>query len=288
MKRPGCYVTAFALLTLLTGCTRPEGPDPFAGLLLYPNEIEADHPYEGDVPLRAWVENWGDEPFVFSGELTVQRDGIEIDTIPFGQLATGAEEGKTVWVQEVCSPSQNHVYIATIEYSSSITAAPEAIDVNMSNNTNSITDGCQLIYERSIEVFRQACLERVNSLRALENLPALTPPTAQHQACSDADAKANHESGDPHGSKCGAQNTCGDPYGTFDEVLDTCIEAQMYYHEKANYQKNPNSCYHASWPDTCGHYVNMTDKQNAGYKELACGLYVTPGGKTYVLLNFFS
>ena len=65
----------------------------------------------------------------------------------------------------------------------------------------------------------------------------------------------------------------------------------MYYKEKQNYeanQANPSFCYDATWPNTCGHYINMTDKYNKGYKELAVGLFVTPSEAPYVVLNFFT
>jgi len=61
----------------------------------------------------------------------------------------------------------------------------------------------------------------------------------------------------------------------------------MYYQEKQNYQANPGGCYNAPWPNTCGHYVNMTDKGNAGYTKVACGVYRTPSAGFFAVINFF-
>jgi hypothetical protein len=289
-------VSSIAVAALLVACgDRPEGPDPFAGIVFYPNEIEATSLYEGDVPLRAWVENYGEQAFAYSGELVVERAGTVIDTLAFGQLGTGAQTGATIPVQEVCSPGQTHPgFTATIAYDPSITADPSEVDVDMANNTSDTLstsfEVCSAIYERYLEVFCEECVAKVNSLRALEGLSPLGDATSQQKGCSDADAKANYEAGDAHAQYCGqAQNTCPQWYGTFDEILETCIDYQMYQIEKVNYAKNPSGCKDLDFDDGgCGHYVHMTDKENKGYKTVACGVYVTPSGAPYVVTNFFT
>lgn len=293
VKQLARLVAILALLAASCG-DRPEGADPFAGILFYPNEIAAVSLYEGDVPLRAWVQNDGDETFQFNGELTVETSGSVIGTVPFGQLLTGESTGKTIPVHEICTPGQPHPgYTATISYDPSITADEDAVDVDMTNNSSDTLstsfEVCSSIYERYLEVFCAKCLEKVNDLRALEGLPPLGDATPQQKTCSDENAKGNFEADNPHANQCGqAQNTCPSAYGTFDEILETCIDDQMFHHEKDIYAKNPDGCENLDWPDGCGHYVNMTDKNNRGYKTVACGVYVTPSGAPYVVLNFFT
>jgi hypothetical protein len=71
-------------------------------------------------------------------------------------------------------------------------------------------------------------------------------------------------------------------------VIEDILLPYQHHMEKANYAKNPGGCYDAAWPNTCGHYINITDKENKGYKTMACGVYVTTSGAPYVVLNFFT
>ncbi len=131
--------------------------------------------------------------------------------------------------------------------------------------------------------FRKDCVDRINKLRKLEGLPNLVRDQSK-ETCSNDDAKVNFQSNDPHAQMCGqAQNTCPELVST-DKILNVCIQQQMYYQEKQNYMKNPNNCYNAPWPNTCGHYVNMTDTR---YTKAACGLYRTPSGGFFSVINFF-
>jgi len=130
--------------------------------------------------------------------------------------------------------------------------------------------------------FYQNCVDRINKLRALENLPALMRDQGS-EGCSDDDARINYEKKIPHASVCGqAQNECS-TYPSTTGILDTCIQQQMYYNEKTCYSKNPSGCY-GNAACECGHYVNMTDKS---YTKVACGLYETPSGELKSTLNFF-
>lgn len=283
---------AVLLAPLVVGCStadmRPDGPDPSAHVLFYGSEIKPVGLHEGDVPLRVWVKNWAKKPFPFQGELVITSDGTQVDAIPFGPLFPDEETGKTVPVHQVCAAGKPKAITATIKYDPSITGPPDQVDTSYTNNETTSSDVCPAIYQRYLEDFTQQCVKNVNSLRALENLPPLASASEQQQACSNADAKANYSAGlgHEHDSMCGAaQNTC--PDSTFASVLSQCIDQQMYQQEELNYQKDPNSCYHAAWPGTCGHYVNMTDKHNVGYTTLACGVFVTPSEHAFVVLNFF-
>lgn len=132
--------------------------------------------------------------------------------------------------------------------------------------------------------FYASCVERINKLRTLENLPPLAREQGK-EGCSDNDARTNYEKG-PHTSQCGqAQNECWTA-NSIDEILNKCIEQHMYYKEKVCYNNNPGGCYHDK-ACICGHYVNMLDKQEYGYRKAACGLYETPTGKFHSVTNFF-
>jgi hypothetical protein len=132
----------------------------------------------------------------------------------------------------------------------------------------------------------KSCVDRINTLRATEGLPALVWDQGQ-QACSDNDAKVNYQTNTPHKSNCGlAQNECP-AFSSSNDILDTCIQKEMYDAEKLCYAKNPSTCYY----DTacmCGHYVNMMDKNNYGYTKVACGVFYDLNSKVYkVVINFF-
>ncbi len=130
--------------------------------------------------------------------------------------------------------------------------------------------------------FYQDCVDRVNNLRALENLSPLVRDQGNEES-ADNDARANYEANIPHSSvSSDAQNECP-TYPNTSLILDDCIEKQMYYAEKLCYEKNPDSCY-LDKTCQCGHYVNITDNS---FTKLACGLYETPNGKFKAILNFF-
>ena len=84
------------------------------------------------------------------------------------------------------------------------------------------------------------------------------------------------------------KNLCPD-YSSVDSVLNNCIEQQMYHDEKPCYQQHGSSCYYGppQTPCVCGHYINMTNKDNKGYTKVACGLYKTPTGRYHSVQNFY-
>lgn len=130
--------------------------------------------------------------------------------------------------------------------------------------------------------FYQDCVDRVNKLRALENLNPLVRDQGNEDS-ADNDARINYVTNIPHSSVSGdAQNECL-TYSNTSLILDECIEKQMYYAEKLCYEKNPGGCYMNNTCQ-CGHYVNITGNS---FSELACGFYETPDGKFKAVLNFF-
>lgn len=134
------------------------------------------------------------------------------------------------------------------------------------------------------------CITRINNLRSQEGLPALAYPSADQQSCTNDDVQVNYSQNAPHFQSCGmAQNTCPGGYATTTSVLDDCVNS-MYVDEKECYENDdPNLCYYGNGPTgcVCGHYVNMTDKKNMGYKTVACGWHQTPAGDWWLVMNFF-
>lgn len=138
------------------------------------------------------------------------------------------------------------------------------------------------VYAQPCLNFYQDCVDRVNKLRALENLSPLVREQDGEDS-SDKDAYQNYATKTPHSSFSGdAQNECG-LYSAISLILDDCIEKQMYYAEKSCYVKNSSSCY-ADKACQCGHYLNITNKS---FTKIACGLYEAPDGKFKAVLNFF-
>ena len=157
-------------------------------------------------------------------------------------------------------------------------------------------------YTKDYRDFGQECVDRINTLRALEGLAPLQR-YKERECVADDNAKYNFENG-PHASKDGkklvngkwtgnadpsyrAQNDCSYGKSSIDNVLDDCIEQGMYYDEKPCFESyDEEDCYGGGkdGPCECGHYVNMT---NISYNRVACGLYKTPDGKYYSIHNFF-
>ncbi len=145
----------------------------------------------------------------------------------------------------------------------------------------------------SVIDFHQTCVDRINKLRAQEN----KPPLKRYQELegeSDLDAKVNYKTNTPHKRQSGnAQNECG-LQPSISQILDECLEQQMYREEKKCYErhqkKDPKACYSLKDNPACecqyGHYHNMI--VNTSYKKVACGIYVTPQGKYKAVINFFT
>lgn len=124
----------------------------------------------------------------------------------------------------------------------------------------------------SIDASRQACVDRINALRATLSLPPLQRWTA-NETCADAQAKSDSETGTAHGafSSCPnmAQNECPN-YKSIQATLTTCIDAM--------WAEGPGTDYNAH-----GHYINMT---NTKYTMVTCGFYTTPTGRVWQVQDF--
>jgi hypothetical protein len=124
----------------------------------------------------------------------------------------------------------------------------------------------------SIDASRQACVDRINALRATLSLAPLQRWTA-NETCADAQAKSDSETGTAHGafSSCPnmAQNECPN-YKSIQSTLTSCIDAM--------WAEGPGADYNAH-----GHYINMT---NTKYTMVTCGFYTTPAGKVWMVQDF--
>lgn len=117
-----------------------------------------------------------------------------------------------------------------------------------------------------------ACVDRINELRATIDLPPLDR-WADAEPCADDQAKSDSETGVFHGAfgQCDeyAQNECPG-WPSYDDVIEGCL--QMMWDE------GPGEPY-----EEHGHYINMT---NPAYTEVACGFYTTPEGAVWAVQDF--
>jgi hypothetical protein len=158
------------------------------------------------------------------------------------------------------------------------------------------TQGC---LDCALVDFHRTCWARINKLRALENLPAVTRDEP-HEACSDHDARRSHEEGVHQllchdGQSVGQyhQNWCPG-FSSTDSILDDCVEQDMYHNEKKCYQRKDSeptkACFSRSDYQSCecqwGHYHHMTDKEKE-HTKAACGIYVRKDGKLEAVMNFW-
>ena len=119
------------------------------------------------------------------------------------------------------------------------------------------------------ESARQLCVTRTNEYRARVGVaPVARRPDAE--ACGDAQARSDGASSTAHGAfgKCRerAQNECPGWDGSPESVVERCL-AMMF-------AEGPGG----------GHYVNMTEGK---YRGVSCGFASTPGGKLWVVQNFY-
>ena len=125
---------------------------------------------------------------------------------------------------------------------------------------------------RSLDAESDACVDRINELRATIDLPPLARWT-DAEPCADGQAKSDSETGVFHGAfgECGesAQNECPG-WPSYDDVVEGCL--QMMWDE------GPGEPY-----EEHGHYINMT---NTAYTEVACGFYTTPEGAVWAVQDF--
>jgi hypothetical protein len=122
---------------------------------------------------------------------------------------------------------------------------------------------------------RQTCVDRVNQLRSTKGKgPLARLPSAED--CVDGQAKKDSETGQAHGAfnDCvnevqgwtgTAQNECPG-WGSVAATLGACIDDM--------WAEGPGG----------GHYDNMVSDSDF----IACGFYTTPGGKVWMVQDFWS
>jgi hypothetical protein len=119
---------------------------------------------------------------------------------------------------------------------------------------------------------RQACVDKINALRATEGLPAYGR-WGDAEMCSDGQATSDEQSGTPHGSfpSCGesAQNEC---LGHGPDGIEQCLD-QMWAEKDLPECSGCILCHEGGdCPNcvfqSCGHYVNMSALY---FSEVACG-----------------
>jgi Cysteine-rich secretory protein family len=120
---------------------------------------------------------------------------------------------------------------------------------------------------------RQACVDKINAFRATESKAPLARWTAE-EACTDAAAKSDSQTGTAHG----AFGTC------MESAQDECPG----WRSVASITES-GGCLDKMWaegPGTPyedhGHYINMS---NPKYTKVACGFYTTPDGKVWAVQN---
>lgn len=132
---------------------------------------------------------------------------------------------------------------------------------------------------------RQACIDKINELRATKSLPPYARWTSA-ESCVDQQATADEMSGTPHGAwssgqfpscKGNAQNEC---LGQGPNGIVGCLQQMWDERLQANctgcdacadaYTPNCPGCdfFGSNGNPPCGHYVNMSAKY---FTEAACG-----------------
>ncbi|MBL9022528.1 MAG: hypothetical protein JNL21_10010 [Myxococcales bacterium] len=139
---------------------------------------------------------------------------------------------------------------------------------------------------------RQACIAKINELRATKGLPAYGQWTSG-ETCADQQATSDEQSGTAHGAfgMCGesGQNEC---LGAGVAGIESCLESMWAEKDQpgcagcdacnGGYDPNCPNCdfYGDQTGDVCGHYVNMSALY---FSEAACG-FSSLGG--WDVINF--
>lgn len=125
----------------------------------------------------------------------------------------------------------------------------------------------------------QACVDRINELRATLSLPPLQRWT-EAEGCSDMQSQKDHVSGVAHGNfpQCGegGQNTCPD-WRDQASIIGGCLD-RMWAEGPAPGPTCDEACFQAH-----GHYLNMT---NTEFTKVACGFYDDGAGAVWSNQNF--
>jgi hypothetical protein len=118
------------------------------------------------------------------------------------------------------------------------------------------------------ETAHELCWSTINEYRKGQGLPAYERWT-DAETCSDGEAKSDAETNKPHGAfpRCGemAQNECPGTPGDPEKALPACL--------KMMWDEGPGG----------GHHDAMASTK---YKKVACGIFMTAGGKMWSVQNF--
>jgi hypothetical protein len=127
--------------------------------------------------------------------------------------------------------------------------------------------------------FAQRCVERINKLRATENLNSLQR-YKEKESCVDGQSKLEYGASVPHRTLGSCQenwqNIC-DEESSIDDVIEQCLEKRMWYKEKACHESGSTDC-------KSGHYKTMS---NPALSKLACGFYEVPNGDIKSVQDFY-
>ena len=125
----------------------------------------------------------------------------------------------------------------------------------------------------------QACVDRINALRATLSLPPLER-WVEAEGCSDMQSGNDHTSGGAHGNfgACeeSGQNTCPD-WPSQDSISTGCLD-QMWAEGPAPGPTCDDACFQMH-----GHYLNMA---STDFTKVACGFYDNGAGKVWSNQNF--
>lgn len=125
----------------------------------------------------------------------------------------------------------------------------------------------------------QACVDRINELRATLSLPPLQR-WVEAEGCSDQQANDDQSGGGAHGN-FGAceefgQNTCPGWPG-LDAIIGGCLDA-MWAEGPPPQEPCDGECFQAH-----GHFINMT---STGFTKVACGFHDDGQGGVWSNQNF--
>jgi hypothetical protein len=179
-------------------------------------------------------------------------------------------------------------------------SAPEAGGGDSSAGVDAGADAGTITSADGFAASRQACIDKINALRATDTAVKLQPYTLQNadmtdscvdmQATNDQSKNSAHYSfinNDPSctwGSPSGwAQNECLQGYGTSPSGITQCIQDMWDESLKPNCMgcvgctvpggKCPNCDYSGTMGYECGHYVNLSAPY---YTMVACGFAGAP------------
>ena len=119
---------------------------------------------------------------------------------------------------------------------------------------------------------RQACVDKINALRAGEGKAAYLRWT-DAEACTDLQGKSDSETRTDHGAfgmcKEAAQDECPHWPNDPNRIVTGCLQ-DMWNEGPGTFADH-------------GHYINMSSTK---YQRVACGFYLTPDKKLWAVQNF--